>query len=99
MASARPSPRPAPVMTTRLPDRLRSSVMLLRPRQAIGAAPCAAKDMLLALDVNVRAEDIAEQAELGAAEALAGLGRDADRAVILDQQHVAVGQFPGLGHV
>jgi hypothetical protein len=55
--------------------------------------------MLGALDLDTRAQDGAEEGELGAAEALAGPGGDADRAVILAEEEAAVRRRGDLGHI
>src|SRR5262245_42115018 len=55
--------------------------------------------MLDALDLDCGAERGAEKGELGAAEALAGLGCDADRTVVLLQEEAAPRRCRDLGHI
>src|SRR4051812_11098082 len=65
------------------PHRQMSDLPLNDP---VNTAPRAGQNVLGAFDVDAFAQDGLEQCQLGTAEALAGLRRDADRAVILDQQ-------------
>ena len=65
---------------------------------AVRAAPGPGDDMVDALDRDVLAQHHAEQRQFRPAEALAGAGGGADRAVVLDQQP-AVAVAPPFGHV
>ena len=65
---------------------------------AIGAAPRPGEDVIGSLDRDSGAQHGAEHLEFGAAEALAGGRRGADRAVVLQQQE-PVGVGSPLGHV
>src|SRR5215472_13592181 len=89
----------SPCMTSReMPRFARPTLWALRP-DAIGAAPGAGEDMLEALDLDSRTQGRAEQRELGAAEALAGPRRNADRAVVLLEEEAAARRRRDFGHI
>jgi hypothetical protein len=66
---------------------------------SISTPPRAADDVFGSLDRDVAPEDFVEDFQFRAAEAEARGGRDADRAVVFDQQEVAIFLWDDFRHV